>query len=91
MTMQKPQGAGAEKKPKTRDRTINIEGMKDDGCVSKVNAALKTVKDLSVDAVRVGFVKLRSATRDEATAACAAIKTAGFESQEAPRPEPAAN
>ena len=39
--------------------------------------------------LKVGTVKLRAATRDEAKAACAAIKTAGFESREAPRPETA--
>lgn len=91
MTTQKPQDTLTENAPKTRDRSINIEGMKGDGCVSKVTAALQTVKDLSVDDVKVGNAKLRSATRDEAEAACAAIKTAGFECQEAPRPEVATN
>lgn len=87
MTTQKPLDPVNDNQPKTRDRTINIDGMKDGACISKVAAALKTVKDLSVDAVKVGTAKIRSATRDEASAACAAIKTAGFESREAPRPE----
>lgn len=87
MTMQKPQETVSENNPKTRDRTIDVDGMKDDSSVSKITDALKTVKNLSVDAVKDGTVKLRAATRDEARAACAAIKTAGFESREAPRPE----
>lgn len=89
MTMQQPNETVIENNPKPRDRTINVDGMKDDSSVSKITDALKTVKNLSVDAVRVGTVKLRAATRDEVNAACAAIKTAGFESQEAPRPEAA--
>jgi hypothetical protein len=89
MTMQKPKETVGENRPKTRDRTINVEGMKGDSSVSKITEALKTVKNLSVDAVKDGTLKLRAATRDEAKAACAAIKTAGFESREAPRPETA--
>ena len=89
MTMQKPQETDTGSKPKTRDRTIDVDGMEDDASIAKVTAALKTVKDLSVDAVRAGTVKLRSATSDEARDACAAIKTAGFESREAPRAETA--
>ena len=85
MTTQKPQEAVAGNEPKTRDRIIDVDGMKDDASVSRVRTALKTVKDLSVDAVKIGTVKLRSATADETRGACAAIKTAGFESREAPR------
>jgi hypothetical protein len=87
MAMQKPQQTSGEKTPKPRDRTINVDGMKDDSSVSKITNALKTVKNLSVDAVRAGTVKLRAATCEETEAACAAIKAAGFESREAPRPE----
>ena len=87
MTTQKPNDTLVENKPKSRDRIINVDGMKDESSVSKITEALKTVKNLSVDAVKNGTIKLRAATRDEAKAACAAIKIAGFESREAPRPE----
>ncbi|MGI9015234.1 MAG: hypothetical protein ACR2GY_13445 [Phycisphaerales bacterium] len=68
--------------PKTRDRTIDVDGMTGEACVTKLSTALKEVKGLDVSAVKVGNVSLRSATRDDAIAARAAIKTAGFE----PRP-----
>lgn len=82
MSMQKPQSGTPESTSKPRNRTIAIEGMKGDECVSKVNTALKGVKDISVDEVRVGTAKLRAATSEEVRTACAAIKEAGFESRE---------
>lgn len=79
MAFTKPTEQTTTEAPKKRDRTIDVKDMKGDQCISKVSTALKDVKDLSVDAVNLGTVKLRAATRDEAQSACAAIKKAGYE------------
>lgn len=86
MTMQKPQEPAPENKPKTRDRTIDVDGMKDESSISKVSEALKAVASLTVESVKLGLVTLRAATRDDVTVACTAIKTAGYESRATPRP-----
>ncbi len=79
MAFSKPNDQSTSEAPKKRDRTIEVKGMTGDTCVSKVNTALKDVKNLSVDSVKVGTIKLRAATRDEAQEACGAVTKAGFE------------
>lgn len=81
--MTTPTATPKSEAPKTRDRSITVDGMKGDNCISKVTGALKSVKDLSVDSVKLGTVKLRAATRDQSTAACEAITKVGFKCREA--------
>lgn len=66
-------------RPRTRTRTINIDGMKGEECVSRVTRVLRGLAGLDVASVTVGAVTLRSATMEEARTAFDAIKDAGFE------------
>jgi hypothetical protein len=71
--------SGRKPRPRVRDRSINIEGMTGHESVSRVSSALTRINGLDIASVTVGNATLRSATRDEALAACEAIRSAGFE------------
>lgn len=64
-------------------KTLSIDGMKGDECVKKVSGALEEVPDVSTKSVSVGAATIWA---DEAgcTAACGAVKQAGYKAKEAP-------
>jgi len=59
-------------------KTLEIDGMTGDVCVKKVTDALKGVKGVTIDSVSVGEATIK-ADDVACKAACAAIKTAGYE------------
>lgn len=71
-------------------RTLKIDGMSGDACVKKVSGALKEVRDVTTQSVKVGSATIGS---DEAgcAAACAAIGRAGFKAHQDPNPNQAAD
>jgi copper chaperone CopZ len=66
--------------------TISITGMTGDACVEKVKTALKACPGVTIQSVTVGSATI-SADAAACTAACAAIKNAGFQ----PKPTHASN
>lgn len=63
--------------PTTTNRTIEIDGMTGDACITKANAALKGVAGVTTQSVKVGSAAINA---DDAgfNAACAALGGAGF-------------
>ncbi len=62
-------------------RTLEIDGMSGDACVTKVTDALKGVHDVKTDAVKVGRATI-NADQAGCTAACTAVNAAGFKARE---------
>ncbi len=66
---------------KSTTRNIEIDGMTGDACVQKVSIALKGLRNVSTQSVKVGSAHLN--TDDEGCkTACAAITTAGYKARE---------
>ena len=68
--------------PKTKaTKTLAIDGMSGDECVKKVSSAIGAVPDVSAKSVTVGAATIWA---DDAgcTAACNAVKTAGYKAKE---------
>jgi len=61
---------------------IEITGMTGEACVNKVEGALKQVKGVAIDSVKVGSATIK-ADGTACTAACSAIGNAGFKAHEA--------
>lgn len=62
-------------------RTLTIDGMKGDDCVNKVRGALKNVPNVSTQSVKVGSATIE-ADQSACTAACSAIKSAGYQAKD---------
>jgi copper chaperone CopZ len=69
-------------------KNLAIDGMTGDECVRKVSGALKSVPDVSTKSVSVGAATIWA---DEAgcTAACGAVKQAGYKATESAGAAPA--
>jgi copper chaperone CopZ len=62
-------------------RILEIDGMTGDDCVNKVRGALKGVRDVSTQNVKVGSATI-GADQTGCNAACSAIGAAGFKARE---------
>lgn len=70
---------------KNTTRNIEIDGMTGDACVQKVSIALKGLRNVSTQSVKVGSAHLN--TDDEGCKnACAAITSAGYKAREQSNP-----
>ncbi len=65
----------------TANNTLSINGMTGDACVEKVKTALKGCPGVTTQSVNVGSATI-NADPAGCTAACAAIKSAGFEAKQ---------
>lgn len=65
-------------------RTLKIDGMSGDGCVTKVTAALKSVPGVKTESVKVGEATI-ACEQTACDAACKSIDAAGFQAHEANR------
>jgi copper chaperone CopZ len=61
---------------------LKIDGMTGEACVNKVEGALKHVKGVAIDSVKVGSASIKSDAA-ACTAACTAIGNAGYKAHEA--------
>jgi copper chaperone CopZ len=62
-------------------RTLEIDGMSAEECVQKVTGALKGVRDVTIQSVKIGEATI-GADQVGSDAACAAIERAGFNARE---------
>jgi copper chaperone CopZ len=62
-------------------RTIQIDGMTGDACTQKVTGALKAVRDIAVESVKVGSATI-NADKAGSQAACSAINGAGYRARD---------
>lgn len=62
-------------------RTLAIDGMSGDGCVTKVKSALKAVPAITTESVSVGAAVIGADQRG-CDAACTAISAAGYRATE---------
>ncbi len=62
-------------------RNLQIDNMVGEACVQKVTGALKSVKDVTTQSVKVGHAKIES-DHSGCDAACAAIGKAGYPARE---------
>lgn len=69
----------------TQTRTLEIDGMNGDACVTKVTGALKAVSGVETQSVKVGSATIKS-DKAGCDAACTGITAAGFRAHEEVRP-----
>lgn len=69
-----------------QSRKVNIEGMKNQDCVSKVSGAISGIEGVANTAVKVGSATF-DANQSNCDQACTAINEAGFKAYPQSKPE----
>lgn len=64
-------------------RTLIIDGMTGEACVQKVRTALRGVKGVTAESVKVGRSTISCSEPEQCDAACAAIAAVGFRATDA--------